>query len=621
VTPPEKGNGEGKPGDADETERIDQTEEHRLEDDFEDEEYQQEELPEEDELEQIVSAETQEWEGIDAAESDEHPTMAASARQRVRQAGSAVTSGFDRVRDTGAFQRVRRWRPGFPLWLRFTTASFVIVASVAAATSASLILYLGDIASALRHNDLQGVEAKLTKITPGDPETIMILGSDKRPEDKGTSFKGLSDTTMLLRLDPSRDAISLFSLPRDLKVEIPGYGTDKLNAAYAYGGPQLTLQTVENLLSTPGQPFEVNHLVNVDFEGFARAVNAIDCVYVDVDRRYYHINTPGSEQYEEINIQPGYQALCGFDALDFARYRHTDNDVVRAARQQEFLREARAKIPPETLFSDRKELISIFTEHTSSDINDPGAMLEVLKLFLAARDKPIKEVHFEGTLGPSFVTATSSQLHQAVNQFLGIQGTPGAKGQSAAPEEPVSPERAPDATKVTPAATKPAPPPPTGNGPVDNDYNLVQTSFGKDLAKKIRARRQKVPIYYPTLIESGSDFDQKPRVYKVNGTGKGSPPDGERAAYKWVFARPVLGEYYGFEGTLWKDPPILNDPDETIHANGEDYELFYDNDRLRIVAWKTDQGAFWLTNTLIESLSNREMLKMAESFRELPQRD
>ena len=88
----------------------------------------------------------------------------------------------------------------------------------------------------------------------GGPQTILILGSDKRPEDKGTSFKGLSDTTMLLRLDPDRDAIALFSLPRDLRVEIPGYGTDKLNAAYAYGGPSLTLQTVEELLSRPGQP-------------------------------------------------------------------------------------------------------------------------------------------------------------------------------------------------------------------------------------------------------------------------------------------------------------------------------------------------------------------------------
>jgi LCP family protein required for cell wall assembly len=307
-----------------------------------------EELPEEDELDQVVSADTQEWDGLEAAQADgeEERTLVASATDRVRPAGSAITSGFEgvggkKVTDgfkrvgTSGFERVRRWRPSFPVWLRFFTASFLIIASMATATSASLILYLGDIASALRHGNIgPEVNKFLTTVDGGGPQTILILGSDKDPELKDVQhgFKGLSDTTMLLRLDPDRGAMSLFSLPRDLKVEIPGHGVDKLNAAYGYGGPQLTLRTVETLLSSPGQPFEVNHLVNVDFEGFARAVNSIDCVYVDVDRRYFNTNDDFGPDYEEIDIQPGYQALCGFDALDYARYRHTDNDVPLASR-------------------------------------------------------------------------------------------------------------------------------------------------------------------------------------------------------------------------------------------------------------------------------------------------
>ena len=90
---------------------------------------------------------------------------------------------------------------------------------------------------------------------------------------------------MLLRLDPDNDAIALMSIPRDLKVEIPGFGTDKFNAAYAYGGPKLTLRVVKELTG-----LQINHIVNVDFLGFAARVNAIGCVYVDVDRRYYHYN-------------------------------------------------------------------------------------------------------------------------------------------------------------------------------------------------------------------------------------------------------------------------------------------------------------------------------------------
>ena len=130
--------------------------------------------------------------------------------------------------------------------------------------------------------------------------------------------------------------------------------------------------------------------MNVDFTGFARAVNAIGCVYVDVDHRYFHQNGPysSSSDYAEINLQPGYQALCGFDALSFVRYRHTDNDIVRAARQQAFLREARAKVPPERLIEDRKKLIKIFTTYTTlRHRRRPIQMLQVLKLFFDLRGR------------------------------------------------------------------------------------------------------------------------------------------------------------------------------------------------------------------------------------------
>jgi LCP family protein required for cell wall assembly len=606
--------------------------------DEEGEELPADEAPgEEGELEELIDAETQEWEGIDAAEDGHGEAPAEVAEPRAEADGAGADGAGDQeptlVAAAGArvgegLEKARRWRPGFPLWLRFTTASLLIIASVATATAASLILYLGDVAKALRDPTgvLQGADKFLTNVDGGAPQTILILGSDKDPElkDQLKGFKGLSDTTMLLRLDPDRNAIALFSLPRDLKVNIPGRGVAKLNEAYAYGGPQLTLQTVEELLSQGGNTFEVNHLVNVDFEGFARAVNALDCVYVDVDRRYFNSNEgkPDALAYEEIDLQPGYQALCGFDALDYARYRHTDNDIVRAARQQEFLREARQKIPPERLFADRRELIKIFTTHTTSDINDPQTMLQVLKLFLEARDAPIKQVKFEGNIGPSFVTASTGQLQKAVRQFLGFQATPGRAGQTALPDEPVEQETPPDAVPVAPAGGKKAKKnrerEPTAAPATEDGFNLIETELGKQLAKPVRYRAAKLTIYYPTLLENGTDYAQKPRVYKINGTGEGSPPRGERTAYKWVFSRPALGEYYGFTGTRWKDPPILQEADETRTIGDRDYQLYYDGDRLRIVAWKDDLGSYWVSNTLIESLSNREMLKLAQGFKKLP---
>jgi LCP family protein required for cell wall assembly len=610
---PDEDAGDQEPDEGD-LDEADLDEEDLDEDEDEDEDEAEEpELSDEEKLAQVVSAETQEWEGLEAAEAEaDEPTV-------IKRAGSAITSSFEKVsaKTTGGFKAVGsattsgfkavRSHVGFPVWLRFLTASFVIVASIAGATSASLILYLSDIANALRnHSAIEGVDPFLTRTTSSGAQTILIIGSDKRNQEISGKF-GLSDTTMLLRLDPDRNAIALLSLPRDLKVSIPGVGTDKLNAAYSFGGPKLTLQTVKQLTG-----LQINHLVNVDFTGFARAVNAIGCVYVDVDHRYFHQNGPyaSSSDYAEINLQPGYQALCGFDALSFARYRHTDNDIVRSARQQAFLREARAKVPPERLIQDRKKLVKIFTTYTSSDIGSAEEMLRVLRLFFDLRGAQIKEIHFEGHLGPSYVTASPDEIKTAVDQFLGSESTPGPQGSTAKPDQKVIPEQAPDATKPTPATSK--------KKSAGASTDLVRTTYGKPLAQGIKARKLKVPIYYPTQLEVGSDYAQKPRAYKINGKGDQSPPHSERAAYKWVFSLPTIGDYYGFMGTRWKDPPILDNPTDEKTIGDRDYKLYYDGDRLRMVAWQTDQGSFWLSNSFIETVSNADMLKIAQSFRQLP---
>jgi LCP family protein required for cell wall assembly len=620
-------------------------EEAERDDDLDPEAYEEDELEDEvarnggsdgedaegvEELEEIVSAETVEWspedhlddgppeELEDEDEDAEEPTEVVQDPTAVA-AVAAGGGGLARVRSAlGAPFRWLRHRR-LPMWAKFLTASFLIIGSISAATATALINNLVSIANDLK--PIPGVGQWLDPVPESGPQTILILGSDLRPSDViegrvSKSYRGLSDTTMLLRLDPNRDAIALFSLPRDLKVDIPGVGTDKLNAAYAIGGPALTLRTVEKITG-----LKVNHLVNVDFEGFARAVNHIGCVYVDVDRRYYHSNANTTDDYAEINIQPGYQALCGYDALDYVRYRHTDNDIVRAARQQDFLREARHKVPTSRLISDHKDLIKIFTTYTSSDIHDWQTMLEVLKLFIRVRNAPVKEVHFDGTIGPTYVTATSAEIHKAVNQFLGIKDTPGARGSTAKADTASGQAEANKETKGTPAAQrKKRQAKKRKQALAHGTTSLVATSYGKQLAKGIRGQGVKFPIYYPTELEAGSDYAQKPRVYKINGTGQDSPPRGQRAAYKWVFSRPALGEYYGFEGTRWKDPPILQAASDTRTIGGQDYKLYYDGDRLRMVAWQTDKGSFWLSNTLIQSLSDSEMVQIARSMRELPRK-
>ncbi len=316
-----------------------------------------------------------------------------TAAHRVATSGAqaAVAGAVASLPDEGAGEAPKR-----NVWWRFLAASFVVVASTAAATSIAFLLYLTDIGNDLKGDETfeRAVAQSLSDVEGGDPQTILILGSDKRTTAPGDP--GRSDTTMLLRVDPEKEFLSLLSLPRDLQVEIPGFGTDRLNAAYSYGeqfekkqggGSQLTLRTVKDLLG-----IEINHIVNVNFEGFYDAINAIGCVYIDVDRHYFN---PVGGEYDDIDIEAGYTKLCGYEALDYVRYRHNDNDLVRGARQQSFVREARQQIPPKELlpvFGGGDELIDIFTKYTTSDINDAPTIIGMLRSFVDVRNAPVRQV-------------------------------------------------------------------------------------------------------------------------------------------------------------------------------------------------------------------------------------
>jgi len=167
---------------------------------------------------------------------------------------------------------------------------------------------------------------------PGQPTVALVIGYDHRPEDGNSPSR--SDTVMLLRADPDKNTLSLLSFPRDLIVDVKcpdgRSAVDRINAAYAYCGPEGTLETVRSVTGLP-----VHYLIAVNFEGFRQIVDRMGGVPMDVDRRY--LNAQGGD-YATINLWPGYQRLTGWQALDFVRYRHTDSDLFRLARQQSFVK-------------------------------------------------------------------------------------------------------------------------------------------------------------------------------------------------------------------------------------------------------------------------------------------
>ncbi|HEY1277101.1 MAG TPA: LCP family protein [Thermoleophilaceae bacterium] len=474
-------------------------------------------------------------------------------------------------------------RPG--LWKRLLLASVLVIFASAGATAVAAFHEIDKVVAALKLRPALKLDKRqLATTDPGEPQTLMILGSDHRPKNNVEGAGGArSDTIMLVRLAPDKKAIAVLSLPRDLKVEIPGYGTDKLNAAYEAGGPELTLKTVHQLTGLP-----INHVINVDFSGFWRAVNAVGCVYVDIDRTYYN----ASGEYSYINVPAGYQRMCGRKALQYVRFRHLDTDLVRSARQQDFLRQAKQQIATSKLIDNRERLLKIFGRNTSTDqeLRSRKEVLRLAKLVIGTADLPIREVHFEATLGESYVEATKEQVDKVVHKFVGVQGSRGTR-----------------ATIVRKDGHRRRP---------RGDAGLVKdTEFGREQALSAvqQGAGETLPVYYPTVRTSESLYVDQPRVYKIRG------PDKEvYGAYRMVLKRgEALGEYYGIQGTTWKDPPILEQPQATRRVGGRTYELHYDGARLRLVAWRTKKATYWVSNTLLLSLSKRQMMSIARSARTL----
>jgi len=485
-------------------------------------------------------------------------------------------------------------------WKRILVGALMVVVATTAASAALAFNELDKLVTALGEGEKLDLQEELALAEPGEPQTIMLMGSDKRANSPKTQPGELgdprSDTVMLVRLDPSKQATAIMSLPRDLKVEIPGHGTDRLNAAYSLGGPRLTLETVKRLTG-----LRINHVINTDFGGFQRAVDELGCVYTDVDRSYFSDGT----EFAYVNLHAGYQRLCGDDALGFVRFRHEDNDLVRSARQQEFLRQAKQQVTVGDLIENRNKLLEIFGRYTDSDIDSRSETLKILKLAIASADEPVREVHFEGTVGLTFVTASDDQVRELTQDFLGVRDTEGPRsgeGAESAADQGGGEGGSGGSGGGGGGASKPP--------AAQLEDSTLDAQAQADQAK---AAGVGLPFVAPTKRVPGATYSEEPSVYKISVPGRGKKAE----AYRLVLSTGEIGEYYGIQGTTWKEPPILSNPTETRRIGGREFELHHDGDRLRLVAWRDRDAVYWVSNTLLQSLSEEEMLGIAASARRL----
>jgi polyisoprenyl-teichoic acid--peptidoglycan teichoic acid transferase len=508
---------------------------------------------------------------------------------------------------------------GGSLW-RFALAAVIVIGFTAAATAVAGLLKVKDIADAISGTPALK-NADVTLPSYGSPETLLLIGSDHRA---GESYMSANtDTMMLVRIDDNSSTINLLSIPRDLQVQLPD-GQAKLNAAYSEGGPNLLIKTLKAEVF-PG--LKINHIVDINFRGFSDLIDAIGCVYTDVDHRYFNQSQPypSPDNYSSIDIQPGYQKLCGDNqadtgALAFVRFRHTDTDIVRNARQQDFLRWAKDGYSADQLFSNESKLVKIFGANTQTDhsLHTTDGLLDLADLVINADKLTLKSIPFPaqfsacnaGGQTPCYVTATAQAMQSAYQSFM-TPTTASTAGSS-------SGSRKPRHTKSS------------------NSGLVADVSDARNQALDLG--KLGIPVYYPKLMPAPTDSWQPeycssslgncdnpaeaaiaythsyPRRYMIRGPGGGG-----YSSYRiTVVLNSALGEYYGIQGTAWKTPPILNAKSTTVNVDGKTLQVFKNGARVSLVAYHTPQGVYWVSNTLADAIGNNQMIAIAASLTRAP---
>jgi hypothetical protein len=308
------------------------------------------------------------------------------------------------------------------------------------------------------------------------------------------------------------------------------------------------------------------------------------CVYSTVDRRYFHLNVPGGEQYQEINLHPGYQKMCGDQALQFVSYRHNDTSLVRDARDQSFLLDVKKQYGP-GLADNVHRFEQIFGQAVQTDraLHTSNGLLSLLETLVASSGRRVRQVQFQATLGPSFDTASPDQITRSVHAFL-YGGSALQKARTAAVAHAVRNRKA--------SARLP----------------LVPTLPSEVAQAHALAPNLPFPLEYPRVQDrGGAGAPVELRQYLIHA------PDGTAyPAYVAVFQAGGVGQYYDVQGTSWITAPQFDNPDQTLHVAGRTYYLYYEGQKLKMVAWDERGAVYWVRNSLTDSIGNGELLAIAE---------
>lgn len=232
---------------------------------------------------------------------------------------------------------------------------------------------------------------------------ILLLGVDQRPQEGGPCR---TDTMILVTVDPATNTAGMLSIPRDLYVEIPGYGSNRINVAhfigdrdnYPGGGPALAKKTVQYNLGVP-----IHYYVRINFQGFRDIIDALGGITVEVEREIWDDKYPDENYgYMTIYIPAGVQQMDGEMALRYSRTRHNGSDFVRLRRQQEVLFAIREKALSLDLIPRLPDLLRTMGYTVDTDL-DPQDVLALAQIARQIENEDIKSAVIDETMAISVI--------------------------------------------------------------------------------------------------------------------------------------------------------------------------------------------------------------------------
>lgn len=243
---------------------------------------------------------------------------------------------------------------------------------------------------------------------------VLVLGVDHDYDNKAQIIRtspGRSDSILVARVDFVQKKIAALTIPRDTAVHIPGRrGIHKINAAHAFGGPELTIETIETVFGIP-----IDAYVVLNFEGFQKIVDAIGGVYINVEKQLDYDDNWGKLH---IHLKPGYQHLNGYQAMGYVRMRHSDSDYMRSKRQHQFLEALRTKLKNPATFSVLPRVVDTLADSLKHGFMTRDQMFTLANFARLLKKEDIIIETLPSFEGPSYVTIDPEKSAEVIQRLF-----------------------------------------------------------------------------------------------------------------------------------------------------------------------------------------------------------